>query len=84
MRDSLTIILISVTRHADFNGTQVPPEWHAWLNAIRKDPPHLDPVMQRSAQKWQTVSFENLTGSLEFAFPCALPCSFGHQGSYSV
>ena len=47
----------------DFNGSQVPPEWHAWLNGIRKDPPHEDPIMQQSHQKWMSTSWENLTGT---------------------
>lgn len=32
------------------------PEWHSWLSHIRKDPPHLDPIVQASRQTWQTVS----------------------------
>lgn len=47
----------------DFNSSQVTPEWHSWLSHIRKDPPHLDPVVQASRQPWQTPHVENLTGT---------------------
>ncbi|KAG0149868.1 hypothetical protein CROQUDRAFT_653166 [Cronartium quercuum f. sp. fusiforme G11] len=47
----------------DFNASQVTPEWHSWLSHIRKDPPHLDPVVQASRQPWQTPHVENLTGT---------------------
>ncbi|KAK9896061.1 NDUFA12-domain-containing protein [Cystobasidium minutum MCA 4210] len=47
----------------DFNGSQVPPEWHAWLNHVRLDPPHLDPIVQRSEQAWKAGHHENLTGT---------------------
>ncbi|GAA97859.1 uncharacterized protein L969DRAFT_96240 [Mixia osmundae IAM 14324] len=47
----------------DFNGSQVPPEWHSWLNHIRTLPPDRDPVVIASRQAWQTEHFENLTGT---------------------
>ncbi|PLW07985.1 hypothetical protein PCANC_20114 [Puccinia coronata f. sp. avenae] len=40
----------------DFNASQVPPEWHSWLQHIRKDPPHLDPIVIQSRKPWQTVT----------------------------
>lgn len=47
----------------DWNGTQVPPEWHAWLNHIRKEPPHVDPLMIANSPAWKTNHQENLTGT---------------------
>ncbi|KAI9626793.1 hypothetical protein H4Q26_017699 [Puccinia striiformis f. sp. tritici PST-130] len=47
----------------DFNASQVPPEWHSWLQHIRKDPPHLDPIMIQSRQSWQMPHVENLSGT---------------------
>ncbi|CAD6588836.1 MAG: hypothetical protein CYPHOPRED_004555 [Cyphobasidiales sp. Tagirdzhanova-0007] len=47
----------------EFNGTQVPPEWRGWLNHIRKDPPHLDPLMISSSPTWKSSHLENLTGT---------------------
>merc|ERR1711939_621390 len=43
----------------DFNGSQVPPEWHAWLNHIRRDPPHKDPIMLASSPAWKSKHIEN-------------------------
>lgn len=39
----------------DPNASQVTPEWHSWLNHIRKDSPDLDPIVLASRQAWQTV-----------------------------
>ncbi|KAA1099457.1 hypothetical protein PGT21_008058 [Puccinia graminis f. sp. tritici] len=47
----------------DFNASQVPPEWHSWLQHIRKDPPHLDPIVVQSRQSWQMPHVENITGT---------------------
>jgi len=47
----------------EFNATQVPPEWHSWLQHIRKDPPNADPVMLHSVPRWQGRHIENLTGT---------------------
>ncbi|EAU84300.1 hypothetical protein CC1G_01296 [Coprinopsis cinerea okayama7 len=47
----------------DFNATQVPAEWHAWLSHIRKDPPTEDPVMQNLSPPWKAPWVENLTGT---------------------
>ncbi|KZT54517.1 NDUFA12-domain-containing protein [Calocera cornea HHB12733] len=54
---------IDFTQH-DFNASQVPPEWHAWLNHIRKDPPSSDfHLIQASRPKWIGPWRENLTGT---------------------
>ncbi|KAM0752409.1 NDUFA12-domain-containing protein [Meredithblackwellia eburnea MCA 4105] len=47
----------------DFNASQVPPEWHAWLTHIRQDVPTADPIMIQSHQPWQRAHFENITGT---------------------
>ncbi|GLB33419.1 putative accessory subunit of the mitochondrial membrane respiratory chain NADH dehydrogenase (Complex I) [Lyophyllum shimeji] len=47
----------------DFNATQVPAEWHSWLQHIREEPPHKDPVMMNSSPPWKAPWIENLTGT---------------------
>lgn len=47
-------ILTAHLQH-DYNATQVPPEWHAWLQHIRKDPPQEDRVMQNLTPPWKAV-----------------------------
>ncbi|KAJ3539256.1 hypothetical protein NM688_g6391 [Phlebia brevispora] len=47
----------------DYNATQVPAEWHAWLQHIRKDPPIEDRVMQNLSPPWKGPWVENLTGT---------------------
>ncbi|KAK1927092.1 putative cell viability protein [Papiliotrema laurentii] len=47
----------------DYNASQVPPEWHSWINHIRKDAPPNDPIMQASSPPWKTPYVENLTGT---------------------
>jgi len=47
----------------DFNASQVPPEWHAWLSHIRKEPPQEDVVMQNFTPPWKAPYVENLTGT---------------------
>jgi hypothetical protein len=39
----------------EYNATQVPAEWHSWLQHIRKQPPVEDPIMQQSVPKWKAV-----------------------------
>jgi len=46
-----------------FNASQVPPEWHSWLQHIRKDPPAEDPSIQRFSPPWKAPYHENLTGT---------------------
>ncbi|GJJ07576.1 hypothetical protein Clacol_001779 [Clathrus columnatus] len=41
----------------------VPPEWHAWLHHIRKDPPTEDKVIQAVTPLWKAPHRENLTGT---------------------
>lgn len=45
------------------NATQVPPEWHAWLHHIRKEPPTEDKVVQAVTPSWKAPHRENLTGT---------------------
>ena len=40
----------------EWNASQIPPEWHSWLNHIRHEPPQEDPVVQQSTPPWKTVS----------------------------
>ncbi|KAH8118485.1 NDUFA12-domain-containing protein [Phellopilus nigrolimitatus] len=47
----------------DFNGSQIPSEWHSWITHIRKDPPPQDPVMVKSTPPWKAPYIENLTGT---------------------
>ncbi|KAF8639689.1 hypothetical protein AX17_000953 [Amanita inopinata Kibby_2008] len=47
----------------DYNATQVPPEWHSWLQHIRKDPPTADNVMKNLSPPWKAPWVENLTGT---------------------
>ncbi|KAF8529156.1 NDUFA12-domain-containing protein [Hysterangium stoloniferum] len=47
----------------EYNASQVPPEWHAWLSHIRKDPPAEDKVMQAVTPPWLAPYRENLTGT---------------------
>jgi len=47
----------------EFNASQVPAEWHAWLSHIRKDPPPQDIVMQSLTPPWKALWVENLTGT---------------------
>ncbi|PPQ75539.1 hypothetical protein CVT26_012529 [Gymnopilus dilepis] len=47
----------------EYNATQVPPEWHSWLQHIRKDPPNQDSVMQHLSPPWKAPYVENLTGT---------------------
>ncbi|KAF8591550.1 NDUFA12-domain-containing protein [Ramaria rubella] len=47
----------------EYNGSQVPPEWHAWLLHIRKDPPPEDKVMHALTPSWKAPWRENLTGT---------------------
>jgi len=47
----------------DYNATQVPPEWHSWLQHIRKEPPSEDPVVQKFSPTWKAPWTENLTGT---------------------
>ncbi|KAF8735663.1 hypothetical protein AX14_001718 [Amanita brunnescens Koide BX004] len=47
----------------DYNATQVPPEWHSWLQHIRKNPPTEDPVVQNASPTWKAPWTENLTGT---------------------
>ncbi|KAJ8522988.1 hypothetical protein ONZ45_g491 [Pleurotus djamor] len=47
----------------DYHASQVPPEWHSWLQHIRKQPPHEDPIFQSVTQPWQAPWNETLTGT---------------------
>lgn len=58
----------------DFNATQVPPEWHSWIQHIRKDPPTNDPVMQNLTPPWKAVSFIVFI----FIYQLSKKCIFSH------
>jgi len=47
----------------DFNGSQVPPEWHSWIVHIRKDPPTEDPIVKNVTPPWKARYLENMTGT---------------------
>ncbi|KAF9535004.1 NADH ubiquinone oxidoreductase subunit NDUFA12-domain-containing protein [Crepidotus variabilis] len=47
----------------DYNASQVPPEWHSWLQHIRKEAPTNDPVIQNLTPPWKAPYYENLTGT---------------------
>ncbi|KAK0206182.1 NADH ubiquinone oxidoreductase subunit NDUFA12-domain-containing protein [Desarmillaria ectypa] len=46
-----------------YQASQVPPEWHSWIQHIRKDPPTQDSIVQSSRQPWQQEWTETLTGT---------------------
>jgi len=48
-----------VLYNGEAEATKVPPEWHAWLHHIVKEPP--DPAMTR--RPWQKEHVPNLTGT---------------------
>ncbi|KAG6333890.1 hypothetical protein ID866_5203 [Astraeus odoratus] len=45
------------------SATQVPAEWHSWLQHIRLLPPTEDKVMQNMSPPWKAPWVENLTGT---------------------
>ncbi|KAF9268229.1 NDUFA12-domain-containing protein [Marasmius fiardii PR-910] len=47
----------------EYHASQVPPEWHAWLQHIRASPPAEDAIIKRMTQPWQAPWRENLTGT---------------------
>jgi len=47
----------------EFNGSQIPSEWHSWITHIRKDPPTEDPVMKNVTPPWKARYLENMTGT---------------------
>ncbi len=49
-----------VLYNGEAEASRVPPEWHAWLHRIIKDPPSQTPLVQRP---WQKPHLPNLTGS---------------------
>ncbi|KAF8911856.1 NADH ubiquinone oxidoreductase subunit NDUFA12-domain-containing protein [Mucidula mucida] len=46
-----------------YHNSQVPPEWHSWLQHIRKEAPTEDVVMQNMTPPWQAPWTETLTGT---------------------
>uniref|UniRef100_T1J4D4 cyclin-dependent kinase n=1 Tax=Strigamia maritima TaxID=126957 RepID=T1J4D4_STRMM len=46
--------------HLDYDGSQVPPEWHRWLHYMTDDPPTLVPPVQH---RWMIPHEENWTGT---------------------
>jgi len=59
----LTQYIWLFTQH-DYHASQVPPEWHAWLSHIRKEPPTEDPVVQNLSPAWKSVCsiFQSILG----------------------
>lgn len=47
----------------NYHASQVPPEWHSWLQHIRQDPPTEDKIMLNSSPPWKASWVENLTGT---------------------
>ncbi|KAG8221377.1 NDUFA12-domain-containing protein [Butyriboletus roseoflavus] len=45
------------------NATQVPPEWHSWLQHIRQLPPTEDEIVKNASPPWKAPWVENLTGT---------------------
>ncbi|KAG6889051.1 hypothetical protein C0995_004334 [Termitomyces sp. Mi166 len=45
---------VDLAQH-NYHASQVPPEWHSWLQHIRESPPHKDPVMLNSSPAWKAV-----------------------------
>ncbi|KAG8690796.1 hypothetical protein FRC11_009078 [Ceratobasidium sp. 423] len=50
-------------RQHEYNASQIPSDWHAWMHHIRNEPPTTDKVLQESQQPWQNNYLENLTGT---------------------
>ncbi|KAG6813464.1 hypothetical protein H0H92_010798 [Tricholoma furcatifolium] len=53
---------VDLAQH-NYHASQVPPEWHSWLQHIRLNPPQNDPVMLNSNPPWKAPWVENLTGT---------------------
>ncbi|KAH8920561.1 NDUFA12-domain-containing protein [Atractiella rhizophila] len=47
----------------DYNASQIPPEWHAWMHHMRREPPTEDEVMKRLTPAWKARHVENVTGT---------------------
>ncbi|KAH7100582.1 NDUFA12-domain-containing protein [Auriculariales sp. MPI-PUGE-AT-0066] len=47
----------------DYHASQVPPEWHSWLQHIREQPPTQDTILQQARPAWIGRHVENLTGT---------------------
>ncbi len=43
-------------QQSEYNASQVPPEWHAWLEHIRLKPPQEDEVVKAVTPPWLGVS----------------------------
>ncbi|KAL7409524.1 NDUFA12-domain-containing protein [Mrakia frigida] len=43
--------------------SQIPPEWHSWLNHIRELPPPEDPILKACTPTWKQAHRETLTGT---------------------
>uniref|UniRef100_A0A0K8RJE5 NADH dehydrogenase [ubiquinone] 1 alpha subcomplex subunit 12 n=1 Tax=Ixodes ricinus TaxID=34613 RepID=A0A0K8RJE5_IXORI len=52
--------------HFDYDGSQVPAEWHRWLHYSTDDPPTKVPPV---AHKWLAEHTENLTGTSQAYVP---------------
>ncbi|XP_067127204.1 probable NADH dehydrogenase [ubiquinone] 1 alpha subcomplex subunit 12 [Centruroides vittatus] len=52
--------------HMDYDGSQVPAEWHRWLHYMTDDPPTKVPPVQ---YKWMINHTENFTGTNKAYMP---------------
>lgn len=52
--------------HFDYDGSQVPPEWHRWLHYTTDDPPTKVPPV---ARKWIMEHTENMSGTSQAYMP---------------
>ncbi|CAF5182364.1 unnamed protein product, partial [Rotaria magnacalcarata] len=50
----------------DYDASQVPPEWHRWLQYITDDPPTTTPLKRHS---WMIDNIENKTGTRQSYMP---------------
>ncbi|UJR37075.1 hypothetical protein I4U23_029779 [Adineta vaga] len=50
----------------DYDASQVPPEWHRWLQYITDEPPTIKPLKKHS---WMIDHIENKTGTSQIYVP---------------
>ncbi|KAI4525837.1 NDUFA12-domain-containing protein [Schizophyllum commune Tattone D] len=53
----------SISKQYYEDNSQVPPEWHSWLQHIRALPPTEDPVVQNLSPPWKQQWTENISGT---------------------
>lgn len=55
-----------VIYNGEIEASRIPPEWHAWLHRLVKDPPTIAPLPKK---EWEKDHLPNLTGSPKSYFP---------------